>query len=105
MLSLIPYESMLILAAGSGPGVVTDLGWVFVFASALGIAAHFLRIPAIIGFLIAGTALMQLGPEGGFLAHPEHILALSELGVVFLMFFIGMDFDLHSSNFKFSLNG
>ena len=88
-------ESMLIVAAGAGPGVVTDLGWVFVFASALGITAHFLRIPAIIGFLVAGTALMQLGPEGGFLTHPEQILGLSELGVVFLMFFIGMEFDLH----------
>ena len=88
-------ESMLIFAAVSGPGLVTDLGWVFVFASALGIAAHFLRIPAIIGFLVAGTILMQFGPDGGFLTHPDQILALSELGVVFLMFFIGMEFDLH----------
>ncbi|MEM7672490.1 MAG: cation:proton antiporter [Verrucomicrobiota bacterium] len=86
---------MLILAAGSGAGIVTDLGWVFVVASAFGIIAHFIKIPAIIGFLTAGAVVIQMGPDGGLLKHPEQILELSELGVVFLMFFIGMEFDLH----------
>lgn len=85
---------MLIVAAGSGAGLVTDLGWVFVVASAFGILAHFIRIPAIIGFLTAGAVIMQIGADG-LLTHPEQILELSELGVVFLMFFIGMEFDLH----------
>lgn len=86
---------MWILAAGNGAGIVTDLGWVFVFASALGITAHFLRLPAILGFLAAGTVIMHIKGDGSLLEHPEQILELSELGVIFLMFFIGMEFDLH----------
>src|SRR5687767_1261696 len=51
-----------------------------------------LRVPPIIGYLLTGLAL---GPHAlGVVAEGEQINTLAELGVVFLMFSIGLEFSL-----------
>jgi CPA2 family monovalent cation:H+ antiporter-2 len=51
-----------------------------------------LRIPAIIGYLVVGVLV---GPSGiALLAHAEEVRFLAELGVVFLMFMVGLEFSL-----------
>jgi CPA2 family monovalent cation:H+ antiporter-2 len=51
-----------------------------------------LRLPAIAGFLVMGALL---GPGGvGVIADPERVRALAELGVVFLLFEIGLELPL-----------
>lgn len=65
-----------------------------VIAIAAGGVALFerLRLPAIAGFLIMGALL---GPSGfGLTRDPERIRALAELGVVFLLFEIGLELPL-----------
>ncbi|NCH56920.1 glutathione-regulated potassium-efflux system protein KefB [Cronobacter muytjensii] len=65
-------------------------GILFLFAAvvAVPIAAR-LGIGAVLGYLLAGIAI---GPWGlGFISDVEEILHFSELGVVFLMFLIGLE--------------
>src|SRR5512139_4105360 len=51
-----------------------------------------LRIPSIIGFLVAGVIM---GPYGLELVHDVHLVeVLAEIGVVLLMFTIGLEFSL-----------
>ncbi|NEI96363.1 glutathione-regulated potassium-efflux system protein KefB, partial [Rhizobium leguminosarum] len=62
--------------------------FLFVAVVAVPIAAR-LGIGAVLGYLIAGIAI---GPWGlGFIRDVEAILHFSELGVVFLMFIIGLE--------------
>lgn len=54
-----------------------------------------LGIGAVLGYLLAGIAI---GPWGlGFISDVDEILHFSELGVVFLMFIIGLE--LNPPNF------
>jgi CPA2 family monovalent cation:H+ antiporter-2 len=51
-----------------------------------------LRLPAIAGFLVMGALV---GPGGlGLIGQPERVRALAELGVVFLLFEIGLELPL-----------
>src|ERR687891_742291 len=61
--------------------------------SVLAVAAcRSLRVPPIIGYLLTGLAL---GPHAlGVVSEGEQINTLAELGVVFLMFSIGLEFSL-----------
>ncbi|MFZ1875042.1 glutathione-regulated potassium-efflux system protein KefB [Serratia sp. D1N4] len=62
----------------------------FLFAAVVTVPiARRLRIGAVLGYLIAGIAI---GPWGlGFIRDVDEILHFSELGVVFLMFIIGLE--------------
>lgn len=65
-------------------------GVLFLFAAvaAVPLAAR-LGIGAVLGYLLAGIAI---GPWGlGFISDVDEILHFSELGVVFLMFIIGLE--------------
>ena len=51
-----------------------------------------LRLPSIAGFLVMGALL---GPGGiGLISDPESVASLAELGVVFLLFEIGLELPL-----------
>ncbi len=69
--------------------VLGELLLLFAFA-ALGVALfERLRLPAIAGFLVMGALV---GPGGfGWVSDPEHVRQLAELGVVFLLFEIGLE--------------
>ncbi len=62
----------------------------FLFAAVVTVPiARRLGIGAVLGYLIAGIAI---GPWGlGFIRDVDEILHFSELGVVFLMFIIGLE--------------
>lgn len=65
-------------------------GVVYLFAAVIAVpVAARLGIGAVLGYLIAGIAI---GPWGlGFISDVDEILHFSELGVVFLMFIIGLE--------------
>lgn len=50
-----------------------------------------LKLPLLLGFIIVGILLC---PVFGVIKSPESISALGELGVMFMMFFVGMEFNL-----------
>jgi monovalent cation:H+ antiporter-2, CPA2 family len=57
-----------------------------------GLLAHALRQPVIVGYLLAGVAIGPFTP--GFVGDREQIAALAEVGVIFLMFALGIEFSL-----------
>jgi Kef-type K+ transport system membrane component KefB len=72
--------------------LIYDIALCIIAAWALGVVAHFLRQPIILAYLVGGYAL---GPAGFSLVHGEESIAtISELGLIFLLFMIGLEIDL-----------
>jgi CPA2 family monovalent cation:H+ antiporter-2 len=61
-----------------------------VLAFAFGFAAVRLRVPPIVGYLLAGVAIGPFTP--GFVADPSIAAQLAEIGVLLLMFGVGLHF-------------
>lgn len=59
-------------------------------ALVLGLVTHRLRLSPIVGYLMAGVLIGPFTP--GFVAHPELARELAEVGVVLLMFGVGLHF-------------
>src|SRR6266511_6325585 len=64
----------------------------FAFAFLGGLAAVHLRLPPLVGYLLAGIAVGPFTP--GFVADPQLAGELAEIGVMLLMFGVGMHFSL-----------
>jgi Kef-type K+ transport system membrane component KefB len=72
--------------------LVRDLALSILMAWLVGVGAHLLRQPLLLAYLIAGFAL---GPSGlGLVKSQESIGAIAELGLIFMLFMIGLDIDL-----------
>lgn len=73
-------------------GLLSDIGIAVIAATILGLAAHLARQPIILAYLLAGVAI---GPLGFGLVHErENIETISELGMILLLFVIGLEMDL-----------
>jgi monovalent cation:H+ antiporter-2, CPA2 family len=57
-----------------------------------GLLAHAIRQPVIVGYLVAGVVIGPFTP--GFIGDREQIAGLAEVGVIFLMFALGIEFSL-----------
>lgn len=68
--------------------IVGSLALAFLF----GTLAHRLRIPPLVGYLLAGVLVGPFTP--GFVADQNLALELSEIGVILLMFGVGLHFSL-----------
>ncbi|GIL16857.1 MAG: membrane protein [Oligoflexia bacterium] len=73
--------------------LLADIGKAVVGAAALGFPALYLRVPLLLAYLIAGVIL---GPHLGFgvIQSHESIATLSEIGLVLLMFILGLEIDI-----------
>ncbi|MBD3167696.1 sodium:proton exchanger [bacterium] len=72
-----------------GPLFVGDLVILFVAAIAAIIVMRLLRLPSIIGYLLAGVLI---GPSAlGLLGDPKQVKDLAEMGVILLLFTIGLE--------------
>lgn len=77
-----PHSSPLIAT------IVIGIGLAF----ALGAFAHYLRISPLVGYLLAGVAIGPLTP--GFVADQHMADELAEIGIILLMFGVGLHFSL-----------
>jgi K+:H+ antiporter len=69
---------------------IYDIAVIFALSAVALFFCHKLRIPTILGFLFAGIAA---GPGGfGIIGSAETVTILAELGVIFLLFSIGVEF-------------
>lgn len=69
-----------------------DITLIFAIAVAAVLVCHRLRIPSSVGFLLAGVLV---GPDAlGFVEGAEQVELLSEIGVVLLLFVIGLEFSI-----------
>lgn len=72
--------------------LLQDIAICIVAAWALGVGAQFIRQPVILAYLVGGFII---GPTGFGLVHDEDsISTISELGLIFLLFMIGLEIDL-----------
>ena len=77
------------------PTLLTDMALIMIVAGIMTLLCKKLRQPVIIGYILAG---FLLGPVVSFfptIGDPENINTLAEIGVVFLMFALGLEFNLH----------
>lgn len=73
-------------------GILFDIGLAIVAATALAYVARLLRQPLLLAYIGAG---LLIGPPVLGLVHGEEAIAeLSELGLAFLMFIVGLEIDL-----------
>lgn len=70
--------------------LLVSIGLVLAYALIGGLIARRVGLPTIVGYLLAGVALGPFTP--GFRGDPEAISQLAELGVIFLMFGVGLHF-------------
>jgi CPA2 family monovalent cation:H+ antiporter-2 len=77
-----PHESKLIALIAVG----------FVLALAFGFAAARVRLPPLVGYLVAGIAIGPFTP--GFVADSDLASELAEIGVILLMFGVGLHFSI-----------
>lgn len=84
------------MAASPGAELVTELGLVVLAAFVGGATARVLRLPVIVGYFTAG---LVIGPgTPGFVADPDHVRQVSNIGVALLMFAVGVQ--LHLSELR-----
>ena len=72
--------------------LLLNIGLALAYALVGGIVAHRVGLPPIVGYLVAGAAIGPFTP--GFVGNQATIGELAELGVVFLMFGVGLHFSL-----------
>src|SRR3954454_16466864 len=73
--------------------LLPDIGIAIIMATVFGLVAHWLRQPIILGYLLAGALV---GPQVGFglIRGGETIVIISAIGLILLLFFIGMEMTL-----------
>src|SRR5438045_9247360 len=71
-----------------------DLAVVMIVAGLVTVLFHRLRQPVVLGYIIAGVIIGPYTPPYPLIKDQETIRTLAELGVIFLMFSLGLEFSL-----------
>lgn len=79
-------------STSGGHSVIYNIALALVAASLFGLLARFLRQPLLLGYILAGVAI---GPVGlGLIREHTDIVTISEIGLILLLFMIGLEIDL-----------
>src|SRR4051794_25845497 len=70
--------------------LISTVAMAFVLAYGFGFAAHWLRLPPLVGYLVAGIVIGPFSP--GFVADAAMAGQLAEMGAILLMFGVGLHF-------------
>lgn len=82
----------MLLSATELQGVLLELALLFALCVAVAVTFHRFRLPPIVGFLVAGVLV---GPNAiGLVQHKEMVEHLAEVGVVVLLFAVGLEVPL-----------
>ena len=76
--------------------LIVDLAWILIIAGVTTLICKKLKQPVIIGYVLAGFLLSpvtEFFPM--FVGSTEEIEVLADIGVIFLMFTLGLEFNLH----------
>lgn len=89
------FTSLLPLAASAHSStILADLAWIMLGAAVAALICARIKVPPLLGYLFVGFFLgpnLDLWPP---LVTLSNVQDLSELGVVFLMFYIGLEFNI-----------
>ncbi len=72
--------------------LITTIAASFALALVMGLCASRMKLPPLVGYLVAGIIIGPATP--GFVADPELSSQLAEIGVILLMFGVGLHFSL-----------
>jgi len=82
---------------GDGQELIGELAIVVALAVLAALLLHRVRLPPVIGFLVAGAVA---GPDGvGLITNTDDIELIAEVGVILLLFAIGLEFSLSRLRF------
>ncbi|MFN8392459.1 MAG: cation:proton antiporter [Bdellovibrionota bacterium] len=75
------------------PHLVQDIGVAIIVSTIIGVLAHLLRQPIILGFLLAG---ILIGPKAGYglIADADDVEIISEIGLILLLFIVGLEVNI-----------
>jgi CPA2 family monovalent cation:H+ antiporter-2 len=73
---------------------IQDLAVIMLIAGIVTVLFHRLRQPVVLGYILAGFIIGPHTPPFGLIHDEQTIRTLSELGVIFLMFCLGLEFSL-----------
>src|SRR5262245_31866587 len=73
--------------------LVEDIGTAVIAAALMSLLSHWMRQPIILGYMLAGAVI---GPQigFGFVQSTESVEIISEIGLILLLFVIGLEIDL-----------
>lgn len=77
-----------------GIGFIQDLATIMAIAAAVTLLFNRLHQPVVLGYIAAGVVIGPHTPPFSLIHDADTIAALSELGVVFLLFSLGLEFSL-----------
>ena len=77
-----------------GIGLIQDLAVVLLFAGAAGVLCKRVGLSVIVGYLAAGMLIGPYTPPFAFISDVDRVQTLSQVGLVFLMFAIGLGLSL-----------
>lgn len=73
---------------------IQDLAIIMLIAGVITVLCHRFKQPAVLGYIIAGIIIGPHTPPFTYIQNLNTIKTLAELGVIFLMFSLGLEFDL-----------
>src|SRR5919198_3795638 len=73
---------------------ILEIGVVLLVAGVVGVLARRLGLPAVVGYLVVGLLVGPFTP--GYVADRHQIQVLADLGVVLLLFEVGIELDLRA---------
>jgi len=74
--------------------LLQDLAIVMMIAGAMTLLCHWLKQPVVLGYLVAGLIIGPYTPPFSLVQDHHSIHTMAELGLVFLMFALGLEFNL-----------
>jgi len=74
--------------------VVQDLAIVMLVALGLALLCRALRQPLLIGYIVAGMIIGPYTPPFSLVQYPDILSALAEIGIVFLLFAVGLEYPI-----------
>lgn len=75
-----------------GEAFIQSLGFIVVAAAVCAALARFIRMPAIVAYLLAG---LMLGPLTGLVQITPALALISEVGIALLLFLVGLELSFH----------
>ncbi len=74
--------------------VIQDFAIIMVVASVMALISYRLKQPMVIGYIVAGIIIGPHTPPFSFILHPEILNLLSEMGIVLLLFVVGLEYPI-----------
>lgn len=77
-----------------GLAFIQDMAIIMLIAGFVTILFHYFKQPVVLGYIVAGVIIGPHTPPFALIHEPNTINTLAELGVIFLMFSLGLEFSL-----------